>query len=75
MAKLQDLSPPSMDRTIQRIKAIDLNKDNQTYEGGCEFLLKWYRNRDNIVSLNIEGILNVRNNRIRFADGEIGELV
>ena len=75
LAKLQHLSSPSMQRTIQCIKAIDPNTDNQTYEGGCEFLLRWFRARVSVVLSNNEGILNVRNNTIRMPGGVIGELV
>ena len=73
--KLESLSPQSMDRTIKRITAIDPNTDNQTYEGGCEFLLRWFRARVSVVSSNNEGISNVRNNTIRMPGGVIGELV
>ena len=32
-----------MQRTKDRIELLDPNVENQTYAGGCEFLLDWYR--------------------------------
>ena len=38
------LSGHLMRRTIDRIAALDSATDgNKTFEGGCEFLLRWYR--------------------------------
>ena len=34
----------SQTQTIEAITALDNNHENKTYEGGCKFLLSWFRN-------------------------------
>ena len=42
--EMNELSEQTMKRTIDRITALhDATNGNKTFEGGCEFLLRWYR--------------------------------
>ncbi|EJK71700.1 hypothetical protein THAOC_06835 [Thalassiosira oceanica] len=42
--QLEIQSQQSMQRTIDRITALDNQNTAKTFEGGCDFLLQWYRN-------------------------------
>ena len=41
--KMQEMSNADMVTTNVAITAQDPNSDNQTYGGGCNFLIQWYR--------------------------------
>lgn len=40
---LKQRAQPSQQVTIDAITDLDPNADDKTFEGGCEFLLRWYR--------------------------------
>ena len=46
--QLQIQSQESMQRTVTRITDLDTQNTDKTFEGGCAFLLQWYRNTFNI---------------------------
>ena len=42
--EMNELSEQTMKRIIDRITALhDATNGNKTFEGGCKFLLRWYR--------------------------------
>ena len=41
--QLQVQSQQSMQRTVDRITALDNANTVKTFDGGCNFLLQWYR--------------------------------
>ena len=34
----------------RKILHLDPNETHQTYEGGCEFLLQWYQEKQNLIN-------------------------
>jgi hypothetical protein len=44
-AEMKNMSNVSMDRTIKAITALDPIVGEQTYDGGCDYLLEWYREK------------------------------
>ena len=75
LVKLQVRSPESMEVTMERIKAIDPSVGNKTYEGGCEFLLEWYRNKVNSDHTNDGDMESQLHDQVVMDNNELGEFV
>ena len=73
--KLHVRSPLSTKKTIKRIHAIDPSVENTIYEGGCEFLLEWYRNKVNSDHTNDGDMESQLHDQVVMDNNELGEFV
>ena len=45
LSELNEIAPETQKRTIDAITQLDPEEAYQTYNGGCNFLLKWFRGK------------------------------
>jgi len=61
-----------MEKTTERIHAIDPSVENTIYEGGCEFLWERYMNKVNSVPTNDRGTESELHDQVAMDNNEIG---
>ena len=61
-----------MEKTTERIHAIDPSVENTIYEGGCEFLWERYMNKVNSVPTNDRGTEPELHDQVAMDNNEIG---